>query len=146
MGNFNLSLWSVRNPAFALFAIFIARDAGVYVYVNLGRAADPTFIIKTMVVQAVWPGASAEDMQKLVAAPIELRRSSKDEKDAQIASVRVFQQRHADDAEDALRRLQQVAMTGGNVFGELMSTVRVATLGQITKALYAVGGEYRRNL
>ena len=73
MGNFNLSLWSVRNPAFALFAIFIARDAGVYVYVNLGRAADPTFIIKTMVVQAVWPGASAEDMQKLVAAPIELR-------------------------------------------------------------------------
>ena len=47
---------------------------------------------------------------------------------------------------NALKRLQEVAMSGGNVFGELMSTVRVATLGQISHALYAVGGEYRRNL
>jgi methylmalonyl-CoA mutase len=45
-----------------------------------------------------------------------------------------------------LERLQQVARAGGNIFGELMSAVRVASLGQITKALYEVGGEYRRNL
>jgi methylmalonyl-CoA mutase len=78
--------------------------------------------------------------------PIELRRSTTEEKDAQIASVRSFQAAHAAEAPAALRRLQEVAMSGGNVFAELMETVRVATLGQITHALYAVGGEYRRNL
>ena len=73
MGNFNLSLWSVRNPAVTLFAVLIALAAGVYAYVNPGRAEDPTFTIKTMVVQAVWPDATAEDMQNLVAEPIEKR-------------------------------------------------------------------------
>ena len=77
---------------------------------------------------------------------IELRRATPAEKDAQIASVRAFQDRHAAEAPAALRRLQDVAVSGGNVFAELLSTVRVASLGQITKALYAVGGEYRRNL
>jgi methylmalonyl-CoA mutase len=77
---------------------------------------------------------------------IELRRSTPEEKQAQIGSVAAFQAKHADEAPAALARLQQVAMEGGNVFGELMRTVRVATLGQITHALYAVGGEYRRNL
>jgi methylmalonyl-CoA mutase len=76
----------------------------------------------------------------------ELRRASPTEKDAQIASVQRFQQAHAEDASGALLRLQEVALSGGNIFGELMSTVRVATLGQITEALYDVGGEYRRNL
>ena len=76
----------------------------------------------------------------------ELRRASPDEKQAQIDSVRAFQAAHADAAGPALRRLQEVAMAGGNLFGELMSTVRVATLGQITRALYEVGGAYRRNL
>jgi methylmalonyl-CoA mutase len=77
---------------------------------------------------------------------VELRRASPEEKQAQIASVRAFQEKHRDEAGPALRRLQEVAMSGGNVFAELMSTVRVASLGQITRALYAVGGEYRRNL
>ncbi len=60
--------------------------------------------------------------------------------------MRAFQAKHAAESGPALKRLQQVAMEGGNVFGELMKTVRVATLGQITNALYEVGGEYRRNL
>lgn len=77
---------------------------------------------------------------------IELRRSSDEDKRAQIASVAAFQARHRDEAPAALRRLQEVALSGGNVFGELMHTVRVATLGQISGALYGVGGEYRRNL
>jgi methylmalonyl-CoA mutase len=76
----------------------------------------------------------------------ELRRASTADKDAQIESVRRFQAKHADEAAPALRRLQAVALSGGNLFGELMRTVRVATLGQITHALYQVGGEYRRNL
>jgi len=76
----------------------------------------------------------------------ELRRASPAEKDAQIASVRAFQSKHADTSQEALQRLQQVALDGGNIFAELMKTVRVASLGQITHALYRVGGEYRRNL
>ena len=77
---------------------------------------------------------------------VEIRRASPAEKQAQIDSVAAFQAAHADEAPAALKRLQQVALSGGNVFDELMRTVRVATLGQITRALYAVGGEYRRNL
>ena len=73
MRNLNLSLWSVTNPAVMLFAIIIALVAGTLAYVSLGRAEDPTFTIKTMVVQAVWPGATAEEMQNLVAEPIEKR-------------------------------------------------------------------------
>ena len=76
----------------------------------------------------------------------ELRRATPAEKQGQIDSVRRFQAAHADESGVALRRLQQVAVDGGNIFGELMKTVRVATLGQITQALYEVGGEYRRNL
>jgi methylmalonyl-CoA mutase len=76
----------------------------------------------------------------------ELRRSSPEEKDAQIASVRRFQEAHREEAPAALRRLQEVALSGENIFAELMQTVRVATLGQVTHALYEVGGEYRRNL
>jgi isobutyryl-CoA mutase len=78
---------------------------------------------------------------------LELTRASKEEKDARVAHVRDFQKRHAATAKAALRRLQEVAMDpSGNVFAELMSTARVASLGQITEALFEVGGEYRRNL
>ncbi|MFM2162011.1 MAG: hypothetical protein RLZZ383_1523, partial [Pseudomonadota bacterium] len=76
----------------------------------------------------------------------ELRRATAAEKQAQIDSVRSFQAAHAAEAPDALQRLQAAAMAGENLFGALMDTVRVATLGQITAALYAVGGAYRRNL
>jgi methylmalonyl-CoA mutase len=78
--------------------------------------------------------------------PVELRRSTPDEKNDQIHRLRAFQTQHADEVVDALQRLQEVAINGGNVFGELMNTVRVASLGQITAALYEVGGEYRRSL
>ena len=77
---------------------------------------------------------------------VELRRASPEEKNAQIASVRAFQERHGSDAPEALARLEKVALEGGNIFEELMNTVRVATLGQITQCLYGVGGRYRRNL
>jgi methylmalonyl-CoA mutase len=77
---------------------------------------------------------------------IELARATKEEKEQQIANLRAFQARHAEEAPAALRRLQAVARSGGNIFAELMETVKVASLGQITHALYAVGGQYRRNM
>ena len=55
-------------------------------------------------------------------------------------------QRHADDAPEALASLQRTAREGGNVFEALLDTVRVASLGQITAALFEVGGQYRRNM
>ncbi|HUA88601.1 MAG TPA: methylmalonyl-CoA mutase family protein, partial [Steroidobacteraceae bacterium] len=76
----------------------------------------------------------------------ELIRSSEEEKQAQVAGVRAFQARNAGTAAAALERLQQVAASGGNVFAELMESVKVCSLGQISRALYQVGGQYRRNM
>ena len=76
----------------------------------------------------------------------ELIRSSDDEKNDQISHVRAFQENHANDSGDALVRMQSVARERGNVFAELMETVKSSSLGQISGALYDVGGEYRRNM
>ena len=78
------------------------------------------------------------------AAP--LFRAPEEEQRAQVEAVRAFQARHAAEAPEALRRLQAVAAAGGNVFAELLETVQVCSLGQITHALYEVGGQYRRNM
>ncbi|WP_342528850.1 fused isobutyryl-CoA mutase/GTPase IcmF [Chryseomicrobium sp. FSL W7-1435] len=77
---------------------------------------------------------------------MEIARASKDEKETQISNLLTFQATHADKTEAALSRLKDVAKTGGNIFEELMTTVKVASLGQITHALYEVGGQYRRNM
>jgi len=79
-------------------------------------------------------------------APRELIRSSREEKDAQLANLRAFQARHAERAPAALARLQDVARDGGNIFAELMETVKVASLQQISEALFEVGGRYRRSM
>jgi methylmalonyl-CoA mutase len=76
----------------------------------------------------------------------ELIRSSEGEKQGQIEHVRAFQNTHSDEAQIALQRLQAVARERGNVFSELMNTVKSNSLGQISNALYSVGGEYRRNM
>ncbi len=77
---------------------------------------------------------------------VELIRAGAAEKNEQIASLEAFQERNAAERPAALARLQEVARGGGNVFGELMETVKVASLGETSDALYAVGGEYRRNM
>ena len=76
----------------------------------------------------------------------QLIRSTEEEKQAQVAAVRAFQARNAERSPAALARLQQVASSGGNVFAELMECVKVCSLGQISHALYQVGGQYRRNM
>jgi methylmalonyl-CoA mutase len=77
---------------------------------------------------------------------LELIRSSEAEKQDQISHVRAFQGNHDGECADAIRRLQEVARARGNVFEELMHTVKSNSLGQISAALYEVGGEYRRNM
>jgi methylmalonyl-CoA mutase len=77
---------------------------------------------------------------------IELMRSTDAEKDAQIAAVRAFAANGSDRAPAALGRLRDVALARENVFDALIDAVKVASLGQISGALYEVGGEYRRNM
>jgi methylmalonyl-CoA mutase len=79
-------------------------------------------------------------------APVALMRSGDEEKRHQIANLEAFQERNADRAGEALAALQRVARRGGNLFEELMHTVCVCSLGQITEALFEVGGQYRRNM
>ncbi len=77
---------------------------------------------------------------------IELARATEAEKREQISNLRAFHEAHAAEAKAALVHLKQVADAHGNLFAELMNVVRVASLGQITHALYEVGGQYRRNM
>ena len=76
----------------------------------------------------------------------ELMRPSEAEKAAQLAGLRAFQQRWREQTAPALESLQATVNAGGNVFSELMQTVRVASLGQISEALFEVGGRYRRSM
>jgi methylmalonyl-CoA mutase len=76
----------------------------------------------------------------------ELIRSTEEEKQDQVRAVRAFLERNAERLPEALRRLQGAAAGGGNVFAELMETVKVASLGSISRALYDVGGQYRRSM
>jgi isobutyryl-CoA mutase len=74
----------------------------------------------------------------------EVIRPAPADRERQLARVRDFKERHREDAPLYLARLKQVALQGGNVFGELLETVRHATLGQITATLAEVGGRYRK--
>ncbi len=77
---------------------------------------------------------------------VELARATEEEKQSQLRRLAEFKQRHKDEAPAALKRLQEVALSQGNIFAELMETVRCCSLGQITQALYEVGGMYRRGM
>jgi methylmalonyl-CoA mutase len=78
--------------------------------------------------------------------PKELIRSSEEDKTRQIRNLRAFQDRNRDAASASLVDLQQAAVLGENIFHQLMETSKVASLGQMSHALYEVGGKYRRNM
>ncbi|MFH1139725.1 MAG: fused isobutyryl-CoA mutase/GTPase IcmF [Pseudomonadota bacterium] len=77
---------------------------------------------------------------------VELSRATEDEKRSQLQRLAAFKDRNGDQAPGALERLKKTALAGGNIFAELMDAARVCSLGQITQALYEVGGQYRRNM
>ena len=78
--------------------------------------------------------------------PTEVIRSTTEEKEQQIANLEAFHKRNKDKSKAALKRLQNAAINNENLFIELMETVKYCSLGQITNALYEVGGQYRRNM
>jgi multidrug efflux pump len=71
MKSFNLSQWAITHRALVLFMILVLGAGGIYSYFNLGRAEDPSFTIKVMIVNIAWPGATASEMQTQVADKIE---------------------------------------------------------------------------
>ena len=73
MSQFNLSALAVREQSITLFLIVAIIISGAYAFLRLGRAEDPSFTIKTLTATAVWPGATAQEMQDLVAEPLEKR-------------------------------------------------------------------------
>ena len=78
--------------------------------------------------------------------PEEVIRSTKEEKELQITNIKALQERNADSGKKALRDLQLAAIRNENLFEALMAAAKVCSLGQMTNALYEVGGQYRRNM
>jgi methylmalonyl-CoA mutase len=78
--------------------------------------------------------------------PGEVIRSTPEEKELQIKNLQAFWKRNETASEKALKKLKEVAINNGNLFEQLMETVKYCSLGQITHALYEVGGQYRRNM
>ncbi|MCQ6959902.1 methylmalonyl-CoA mutase family protein [Mucilaginibacter aquariorum] len=78
--------------------------------------------------------------------PSEVIRATEEEKQFQIAALHLFQQRNEEHAPELLKELQQRAIAGDNIFEALMQACKYCSLGQISNALYAVGGQYRRNM
>ena len=80
------------------------------------------------------------------AQTLELARSTEEEKQSQLNRLADFQARHAGESPAMLQRLQQAVIDNRNVFEVLMEAVRCCSLGQITNALFEVGGQYRRSM
>ncbi|MBL7974759.1 MAG: methylmalonyl-CoA mutase, partial [Candidatus Kapabacteria bacterium] len=78
--------------------------------------------------------------------PAEVIRSTTEEKNQQISNLRAVQQRNAEQSPTALKALKQTAVQNGNIFEALMEAAKVCSLGQMSTALYQVGGQYRRNM
>ena len=78
--------------------------------------------------------------------PQEVIRSTTEEKEKQISNVKAFQEHHSNEAQQAINHLKHVAVSDGNIFDALMEAAKVCSLGQMSNALYQVGGQYRRNM
>ena len=88
------------------------------------------------------PDADIEQLTECV----ELARATEEEKKSQLRRLAEFEKRNEKETPEALDRLQKTALSGENMFAELMKAVRVCSLGQISQALYDVGGQYRRSM
>ena len=71
VGRFNLSALAIKHSALTLYAMLALAATGIWAYATIGRAEDPPFTVKQMLVFLSWPGASAEDMQRAVTDRVE---------------------------------------------------------------------------
>ena len=115
------------------------QDESLYYEIKKNTGEYPIIGVNTY----ISPNILAENYCR---PPTELTRSTYEEKRAQLDNLNKFKQRHQEKAATALDALKQTVLIGGNIFAELMETVKAASLGQITQVLYEVGGKYRRNM
>ena len=80
-GKFNLSEWALKHQSFVWYLMFVAVVAGIFSYINLGRAEDPSFAIKTMVIQTRWPGATVDETRLQITDRIEKKLEELDSLD-----------------------------------------------------------------
>jgi len=78
--------------------------------------------------------------------PGEVIRATEEEKQYQIETLKLFQNRNDGKSNEILKQLQKAAINGDNIFEQLMEVCKICSLGQISNALYQVGGQYRRNM
>ena len=97
MSGFNLSDWALRHRSVAIYLMILAVAAGLFSYYRLGRNEDPAFVIKTMVVQAAWPGATIDDTLKQVTERLERKLQ-------ETPQPRLHPQLHARRRDDDLRQ------------------------------------------
>jgi len=114
------------------------QDESIYYEIQKHTGELPIIGVNTFL-----PAGVEQEQEPCV---VELARATEDEKQSQLQRLAQFHQAHAEQAPAALHNLQRVALDGGNIFAELINTVRHCSLGQITKALYDVGGMYRRGM
>ncbi len=88
----------------------------------------------------------ADNIEEQLHKEIEISRCSDEEKQEQITRLHAFKERNVDKSQVALERLTEVALSGGNIFEELLDSVNYCSLGEITAVLYKIGGKYRRNM
>ncbi len=105
------------------------KDSGAYPIIGVNTYINPDIL--------------KEDYER---PPTELTRATQSEKMSQYKNLKKNHKKYKKEAEAALESLREVALSGGNIFEELMKTSRFASLGQITSLLYEVGGKYRRNM
>ncbi|NVL47138.1 efflux RND transporter permease subunit, partial [Pseudomonas syringae pv. actinidiae] len=80
-GNFNLSEWAIKHQSFVWYLMFVALLMGVFSYMKLGREEDPSFTIKTMIIQTRWPGATVDETLEQVTDRIEKKLEELDSLD-----------------------------------------------------------------
>ena len=140
--------------AAALIGTFIAAAAVLWalgqtrLQARLGHFAGvvPPFINVLGVLFGLTLAFLANDTWNAHDRALELARSTDEEKQSQLKRLQDFHARHAAEAPAMLKRLQSAVIDNGNVFEVLMDAVRCCSLGQITHALFAVGGQYRRSM
>ncbi len=88
----------------------------------------------------------SENDNNLIPPDLELRRATPEEKDEQINNCHSLHDRNSNKIRESLAQLKKTALEEGNIFEQMMETARYASIGQITEALYEVGGQYRRNM
>src|SRR5437867_3606819 len=135
MQSFNLSALAVRERAITLFFIFAAACAGIYAYFHLGRAEDPSFTIKVLTVTTVWPGATAQEMQDLVAEPLEKRLQELRQRFLHVPGVKkvdnVGEQQERIFVEFSYPRLTTLGISPADIFSALSRQNAVTPAGSV---------------